>query len=496
MKKIFIFFIFLTQIHVFGQSSVLIEPNGSNGILSVHSIGLTSNSDDTSNPPVAPTSWEGTRLMWIPSRSAFRVGSVEGDSWNSNYIGLFSFATGLNTLASGRASTSVGYSTKAIGNYSTSMGFNTTASGDYSTSIGNSTTASNYSSTSMGYHTTASGGTSTSMGYETTASGGSSTSTGENTTASGEASISMGFQTTAQAFASQVMGRYNIISGATENWIATDPLFIAGNGVNNTNRNNALTLLKNANLGLNTATPQYPLVFKDDLGDKISLYYGNSTNTTNHYGMGVQSAQFQLFTPSTNDAIVFGTGRSAAFTENIRFTGNGLVGIGINAPSELLDVNGRMRVRHKPNNTAGVWMSNSLNSTAVGDGAFYGMKSDTEAGVFIGGAWRFGVTNTGVVSASGGISVGGGETISKIKKTSVNYNIPSIPANSSINDFFTIGDLSSTDNIIVNPDGTIFPLVIAYTRYIASTVMEIVFYNPTNVAVDIPSRTFNITVIK
>jgi Head domain of trimeric autotransporter adhesin len=463
MKKIFIFYIQLTNICAFGQSSVLIEPNGSNGILSKNATIVFS----APTSVTLPVSGAGTRLMWIPAKSAFRVGTVSGTQWDDSNIGTWSFSSGSNTTASGLRSTS--------------LGAGTIASGFVSTSMGNGTNASGENSVSMGVGTIAIGGSSTSMGGFTTASGNNSTSMGNNTTAQARSSVAMGY--------------YNVIAGSTNTDEATDPLLVVGNGTSLT-RSNALTLLKNSNLGLNTATPQYQLSFKDDLGDKISFYYGNTSNTTNHYGIGIQAAKFQLFTPSDDDDLVFGYGRSAAFTENVRFKGKGQVGIGVNNPSEFLDVNGRMRVRHRPGNTAGVWMSNDVNSTAVGDGAFYGLKSNTEAGIFIGGAWRFGVTNSGVVSASGGISVGGGETIAKIRKTSVTYNIPSIPANSSILDTFTISDLSSTDNIIVNPDGTIFPLIIAYTRYLASTAMEIVFYNPTNVTVDKPSISFNVTVIK
>lgn len=72
----------------------------------------------------------------------------------------------------------------------------------------------------------------------------------------------------------------------------------------------------------------------------------------------------------------------------------GSVGIGLSNPNELLDVNGRMRIRHNVN-TSGLWMSNSSNSLNGADGAFYGMKTDTETGIFIGGTWRFWVNSDG-----------------------------------------------------------------------------------------------------
>ncbi|RYU93592.1 tail fiber domain-containing protein [Emticicia agri] len=75
-------------------------------------------------------------------------------------------------------------------------------------------------------------------------------------------------------------------------------------------------------------------------------------------------------------------------------TNSGNVGIGISAPINILEVNGRARLRHT-GNTAGIWMNNSANSASVADGAFYGMKNDTEAGIWIGNNWRFWVNSAG-----------------------------------------------------------------------------------------------------
>ena len=96
------------------------------------------------------------------------------------------------------------------------------------------------------------------------------------------------------------------------------------------------SILNDGKIGINTTTPQYQMSFKDDLGDKISFYGGNLSNSTNHYGFGIQAAKFQLFTPSDVDDIVFGYGRSLAFTENVRFKGNGNIGIGTSTPNAPL----------------------------------------------------------------------------------------------------------------------------------------------------------------
>ena len=70
-------------------------------------------------------------------------------------------------------------------------------------------------------------------------------------TASGYYSTAMGQSTLASAANSTAMGRYNVGGGhsffsyGAQQWVATDPLFEVGNGSDNSNRNNALTVYKN-----------------------------------------------------------------------------------------------------------------------------------------------------------------------------------------------------------------------------------------------------------
>lgn len=146
-----------------------IKNTNSGGFWSANPTGLEQNSTDITNPPIAPASGAGTRMMWIPSRSAFRAGTVSSGystRWDATNIGLFSTATG--------------YATSASGQYSTAMGHTTSASGISSTAMGKYTSASGYYSTAMGYGTVASGNNSTAMGNSTTASGQYSTAIGQN----------------------------------------------------------------------------------------------------------------------------------------------------------------------------------------------------------------------------------------------------------------------------------------------------------------------------
>jgi hypothetical protein len=116
------------------------------------------------------------------------------------------------------------------------------------------------------------------------------------------------------------------------------------------------------------------------LGITAKLTNSNASNTSN-----------------TLEVDTDGSGNAGYFNSalgNALITGNGRVGIGVPVPTERLDINGRTRIRHNAN-TAGVWMSNSLNSISIADGAFYGLKNDTEAGIYIGNNWRWWVTNNG-----------------------------------------------------------------------------------------------------
>jgi hypothetical protein len=168
----------------------------------------------------------GSRMMWYPKKSAFRVGYASGTQWNDGNIGSYSVA--------------MGYGPTASGYESTAMGANTTASGGQSTAMGQGTTASANASTAMGSNTTASGSYSTAMGAYTTA--------------SGYMSTAMGDGTTAKSYAETVIGSYNSVSNpnSTYEFDATDRLFVVGNGYQDYFTgsivfSDALVMLKNGN---------------------------------------------------------------------------------------------------------------------------------------------------------------------------------------------------------------------------------------------------------
>jgi hypothetical protein len=125
-----------------------------------------------------PATGTGTRLMWYPTKSAFRVGTVNGTLWDDLYIGLSSIAMGRNTKAQGESSIAIGEGATANADYSMAIGGNTIANMDHALAIGTNATANGNSSTALGVYTTADGNFSTALGAFTIASGFYSTAIG------------------------------------------------------------------------------------------------------------------------------------------------------------------------------------------------------------------------------------------------------------------------------------------------------------------------------
>ena len=247
-------------------------------------------------------------------------------------MGNGSIALGENTTANGDASTALGRGTTANERYSTAMGTKSTAGGFASTAMGDHTEASGNVSTAMGNYTTAHGFASTAMGESTTASGDLSTAMGESTTASGDLSTAMGLSTKAESYASIAMGRNNVGGGNDNNWLSGDPIFEIGIGADSDHRINALTVLKNGNVGIGTPAP----------GAKLVIWVADGTSAiyvANTYG----AKRFALNPNSDGSWTMFdhvGGGWVGGITQQ-----SGNVGIGTTSPDGNLDVNGSIYQR-------------------------------------------------------------------------------------------------------------------------------------------------------
>jgi len=177
----------------------------------------------------------GTKFQYLYDKAAFRVGSVNGTQWDISNIGLNSFASGINTIASGSFGIAMGVSSQATGISSVAIGSVAIASGTSSTAFGNTVTASG----SYGLAT----------GLNTTASGQASTATGNFTKSVGNGSLSTGVGTYMNTLNGAVFGSYNDTTGYyannTSTQVATDPIFTIGNGSGVGVRANAFQMLRN-----------------------------------------------------------------------------------------------------------------------------------------------------------------------------------------------------------------------------------------------------------
>ena len=208
-------------------------------------------------------------LFFNISKYAFRVGRlVDSPNWSPDSIGSGSFAFGKNTKAKGYLSTAWGDYTNASGRASTAWGQAGIASNEYCTVWGVYDTASGYNSTAWGY------------------------------------------QTKAPSYCETVLGSFNTeySPSSTHYWRLGDRLFVIGNGTSG-NRSNALTLIKNGNLGLNTDNPEVELNIVDSQDSDndvvlrmqshnsnndaiIEFYEGNAEAMSLHYDGGDNALYF------------------------------------------------------------------------------------------------------------------------------------------------------------------------------------------------------------
>jgi hypothetical protein len=263
---------------------------------------LFTGDDNTTSPVNPPTTGAGTRMMWYPPMGVFRAGTVSGTQWDKSNLGYYSVAFGYDCTASGNysfaannvcsavgnysialgshasstgtVSSSIGFYTDASGNYSFAEGYmtnatgsssaafnnSTTASGSYSSAFGFQTTATNMYSFSQGYASDATGPGSLATGLNTTAVGMYSFSSGSNSSAEGMYSFSAGYSTTAPSLCEFVVGMNNTTyTGNASSYISTNRIFVVGNGSSSSDRSNALTVLKNGNVGIGVDAPTYTL---------------------------------------------------------------------------------------------------------------------------------------------------------------------------------------------------------------------------------------------
>lgn len=284
----------------------------------------------------------GSKTFFDITKNAFRSGNISTNSWNKDSLGIYSFAAGFNTRATGNSTIALGNTNIARGNSSIALGSSSIASGDFSTSIGTSNSAIGNNSMALGtfcfangsnsmamglfalangsnsfvlgnntangdfgnafgQRTTANGTNSTAFGSDAIANGYVSTSMGSFNKANGDISTATGLFNNANGYASFVVGQYNdsIITRQTS-VTSNTPLFIVGNGDNSSFRRNALTVFKDGKVGIGTSAPQAKLHYQNGVSPITNFYPPNiliessSENLINFIG-GTNARQGLMF---------------------------------------------------------------------------------------------------------------------------------------------------------------------------------------------------------
>jgi hypothetical protein len=282
--------------------------------------------------------------------------------------GDYAAAIGLYSFASGERSTSIGYQSIAKGAASTALGSYAKAIENYSVAIGYETNATGFNATAIGCKAIASGWISSSIGFETNSKGTISTAIGYRTIAAGDFSTSLGKHTLAKPLSSLAIGQYNdttCSSSGLEEWVTTDPIFVIGNGTSDEERSNAITVLKNGNVGIATVNPTQKLEItgtnsKIFLNSSISnsvhfntygnappafttrsngsklILYPSISSTYVDFAIGIDINTFWYSIPSASST--FSYKFYAGTTELVRISGNGNVGIGASTPAYKLQI--------------------------------------------------------------------------------------------------------------------------------------------------------------
>lgn len=195
--------------------------------------------------------------------------------------------------------------------------------------------------------------------WEDSAIGAKSVAFGGNNEARGDFSFAVGLETSATGLASEALGFNAIASGSNSIAIGKD---VSASGPSSTALGLGIWSRFKGELaaGMFNATP--------DAADPLNL---KPTDILFQIGNGT----------SNND-------RKSALT--LLRSGNFGIGNDVIAPEFLLDVGGRIRIKHN-GTTSGIHFNNSQN---VVDG-FIGMKTDAQIGFYINNQWRFWIDNAG-----------------------------------------------------------------------------------------------------
>jgi hypothetical protein len=335
-------------------------------------------------------------------------GTSDNKVWDRDSIGVYSFAAGYNTKAKGQgdvvmglanestggasalfginnksygfANFSMGNGNAAYGNYNTSFGENNITSGNYTLSIGKNNLVNDsgivigsgnlltglYGNIALGNYNQPNGVYTTTIGFGNHASSIFSFAAGYNSSAISQGAVAIGMNNSAGAEFSSAFG-YNSVSnspGGTVVGMFNDPfddisqdrIFQVGNGSSLSGRSNAMTILKNGNVGIGTVTPDATL----NVVGNINLQGGYLQFVNGTEGIGRVLASDISGRANWTDPSILWPGFWQSNGTDIYNNNTGNVGIGTSTPNSPLSFANTI------GNKISLWGSSSTSNYGVG----------------------------------------------------------------------------------------------------------------------------------
>ncbi|MCF2505092.1 tail fiber domain-containing protein [Dyadobacter sp. CY107] len=234
----------------------------------------------------------GSRFIWYPGKASLRAGISGNGSWEDVKIGENSVGLGNAVEASGQNSIAFGYLSKAVSKNSIAIGDHASGVGVGSLAIGYEAEATGNGAIVFGTQSKATDLSSVAIGSLNEASGSGSIVLGSRSVAAGIQASTLGKSLVAKAVRGMALGAFNSNSDSpnsnTENPL--DRIFQIGIGVSENSRANAMTILRNGQVGIGSKVldPQFLL----DLGGRArirhngetaGIYFNNSLNTSDGF---------------------------------------------------------------------------------------------------------------------------------------------------------------------------------------------------------------------
>jgi len=168
----------------------------------------------------------------------------------------FSNAYGYSNEATGQSSSAFGYDNTASGLNANAFGYSNEATGNSGSALGYTNEASENNTSAVGYLNAADAINASAFGYSNDASGTNASAFGFNNTANAANATAFGHNLFVDVYQMTSVGSFNENpDGSSSNWVASDPIFMVGNGEDIFNRSSALTILKNGRVGIGTSSP-------------------------------------------------------------------------------------------------------------------------------------------------------------------------------------------------------------------------------------------------